>query len=355
MNAEIATFKNEVSHIFNPIHSANIKDTLITDLNIQVHQKDFIQIYLQEQKLDALKVFSVINNPEMNLEDLLKSLTSVTFRQDYLINDGLKDYSAFLDTTDSSGTSFSINFAGFSLYEKKMIGTNNETEWFSRKEFSIFRLKFYTNPGNGKLYAQLKLKNRRRTRNQINFFREEVDFVRDWIKEHLPNLRLSLVDVRAFFYEHSFNQTQFEHLGYYVSDILDDFDENLPVELKFKPTKKHLKPKEIYYEIDKHVQAPLTSEILSSLSNVLDPKNLNAVESSLANMQYSKFFFESAYKAFEKGVGHLRKIDKVDDKDIAFRFDFPQNESGVIKVDNQNGGKYLRYIDNELNKYLSKI
>lgn len=355
MSSEIATFKTEVSQIFNPVHASEIRDIQITNTNLILQQKDILQTYLLEQKLDAVKAFNVKDDEGRSLNDIISLLVSTKLRQDYLTNDNLNEYSAFLDTSDASGASFAVNFAGFSLYEKKIIGEENEVEWFTKKEFSIFRLKFFSNPHGGKICARLELKNRRRTRNQINYFREEVDFIRDWINEYIPNLRLTLIDVREFYYQHKFDNQNFEQLGYYVSDILDDFDENLPVELKFKPTKNHLKPSDIYFEIDKHVRGPLKEQILKSIENIVDEDELDKIEEELLKLKYSKYFFESAYKAFEKGVGHLRKIEKVDDKDIAFRFDFPQNESGVIKVDNQNGGKYLKYIDNELNKYLSKI
>ncbi|EPZ52025.1 hypothetical protein M902_1816 [Bacteriovorax sp. BAL6_X] len=355
MITEVPTFKNEVAQIFNPRHKAEILEKEITSENIKSEQVAIIQTYLQEQKLDAIKVFQIIDEESRDLTTLINTIKELELKQDFLSNNEIDSYSYFLDTADLSGSTFSINFAGFSLYERRGVGEENETVWIPSKEFSIFRLKFYINPVGGKLCARLELKNRRRVRNQINYFREEVEFVKNWIRSNLAGMRLKLIDVRDFYYKHKFDSREFEQLGYYVSDILDDFDENLPVELKFKPTKNHLKPSDIYFEIDKHVRNSLNQMILSSIGDLIGPDSRGEIEEKLKTLKYSKYFFESAYKAFEKGVGHLRKIEKVDDKDIAFRFDFPQNESGVIKVDNQNGGKYLEHINNELNKYLSTL
>lgn len=354
MSNEILNNKEIVKGIFNKSHQSAIEAFEVTADTFKAHQKSIVDMYRDEEKFNALKVFEVANenNDASFYQDRILSLD---LEQDFLINSEDDKYSVFCHT-DGDARFCKFTFSGFTRFEAKSVDDDNNIIYVPYKRFNIFKATIFKNPESDKTFVFLKFNNRRRNRNQMNFFTLETEYFKNWAQENL-GIRVKAMPVKDFYYNHEFDKNSFEDLGYNLSDIIDGREENLPVDLKFRPNDRNLKPEDIHFEINKRVVPDMKGSILETIEKTLalSEELKKDLEENLKRLNISKLFFESAYKAFENGAGHIKYIKRVDsyEKPIVYRFDFPADEVGIIKVEIQDSGKYMRFIYDEINRYLS--
>ena len=168
MGNEILNTKDVVKKIFNKSHQDKIDSLEITQDNFKQCQREIVEMYRSEQKFNALKVFEIANESNEALFYQEKILDIEEY-QTFLVNDEYDKYSIFCHT-DGDARFCKFSFCGFTRFEEQAVDNENRIIYIPYKRFNIFKATIFKNIDSRKTFIFLKFNNRRRNRNQMNFF-----------------------------------------------------------------------------------------------------------------------------------------------------------------------------------------